>query len=180
VRFTLNGEAVEVAAEPTEVLLDVVRRSACTAPKEGCWIGVCGACTVIVDDLPVSACLYLAGMAEGAAVWTAEGLTARDPGLVDAFADAAALQCGFCTPGQVTTAWWVVNRPDTAGRGGSDSNNDRDGSGGSGSSDGSGERDGSDRADAADELTALMAGNLCRCTGYQAIRSAVEAYRAAR
>ncbi|MGH9089602.1 MAG: (2Fe-2S)-binding protein [Acidimicrobiales bacterium] len=157
--FTLNGNVVEVDAEPTEPLLDVVRRAGCTAAKEGCWVGVCGACTVIVNDLPVSACLYLAGMAEEATVWTAEGLTAGDPALVDAFADAAALQCGFCTPGQVTTAWWVANRPDTDGGYGADATDSR--------------------APSSDvEVTALMAGNLCRCTGYRAIRAAVDAYRA--
>lgn len=146
--LSLNGEPADVDAEPTELLLDVVRRAGCTGVKEGCWVGVCGACTVLVDGLPVSSCLYLAGCAEGAEVWTAEGLTARDPSLVDAFAGASALQCGFCTPGQVTTAWWLAHR-------------------------GAAE----DLPSGAD-VSALMSGNLCRCTGYQAIRDAVEAYRA--
>ncbi len=159
--FRLNGQTADVDAEPTEPLLDVVRRAGCTGPKEGCWIGVCGACTVIVDGLPVSACLYLAGMAEDADVWTVEGLTADDPALVDAFADAAALQCGFCTPGQVTTAWWVAHRPDVDG-----------GPGGARSPGGAGGPGGDP------DVAALMAGNLCRCTGYQAIRAAVETYRA--
>lgn len=147
--LSLNGEPVDVEAEPTELLLDVVRRAGCTGVKEGCWVGVCGACTVVVDGLPVSSCLYLAGCAEGADVWTAEGLAVRDPRLADAFADACALQCGFCTPGQVTTAWWLAHRGDAG-----------------------------ERADG-DDVPAVMAGNLCRCTGYQAIRDAVETYRAA-
>lgn len=171
-RLTLNGDPVEVDAEPTEPLLDVVRRAGCVAPKEGCGMGVCGACTVIVGDLPVSACLYLAGMAEGATVWTAEGLTAGDPALVDAFADAAAFQCGFCTPGQVTMAWWIANRSEVAGIAGAAGTEDGPAEVGA-DADAGADVD----ADAVADVDALMAGNLCRCTGYQAIRAAVEAYR---
>lgn len=152
-RLRLNGADVEVDAEPTELLLDVVRRAGCTGVKEGCWVGVCGACTVLVDGLPVSSCLSLAGCAAGSDVWTVEGLTARDHGLVEAFADAAALQCGFCTPGQVTMAWWLAHRDEAAGEGG--------------------------EADDGVDVAALMAGNLCRCTGYTSIRDALERYRAA-
>ncbi|MGH2448982.1 MAG: (2Fe-2S)-binding protein [Chloroflexota bacterium] len=151
--MSLNGVSTELDAEPTDLLLDVVRRAGCTGVKEGCWIGVCGACTVIVDGLPVSSCLYMAGCAAGADVWTVEGLTARDPRLVDAFAEAGAIQCGFCTPGQVTLAWWLANRE--------------------------AKRNGVPKATTdVDDVTDLMAGNLCRCTGYQAIRKAVDTYRA--
>ncbi|HVB06453.1 MAG TPA: 2Fe-2S iron-sulfur cluster-binding protein, partial [Acidimicrobiales bacterium] len=72
--FILNGEAVSAEAPDGALLLDVVRGLGRTGSKEGCSVGVCGLCTMLVGELPVSSCLYLAAMADGAEVWTVEGL----------------------------------------------------------------------------------------------------------
>lgn len=105
VQFTLNGAAVQAAAEADTLLIDVIRGLGVTGVKEGCGIGVCGACTVLVGDVPVSSCIYLAVCAEGADVWTAEGLTTRDARLLDCFVEQEGMQCGICTPGQVVSAY---------------------------------------------------------------------------
>jgi aerobic carbon-monoxide dehydrogenase small subunit len=104
VSFTLNGDGVEAEVEADALLVDVVRDLGCTGTKEACGVGVCGLCTVLVDDLPVSSCIYLAPCAEGADVWTVEGVTRREPRLLDAFAEHEGMQCGICTPGQVVSA----------------------------------------------------------------------------
>jgi carbon-monoxide dehydrogenase small subunit len=101
VAFRLNGERVEVDVTATAFLVDVVRQLGRTGTKEGCGVGVCGACTVLVDDRPVSSCLYLAACADGAQVWTSEGLCRRFPQVAEAFVNHEAMQCGICTPGQV-------------------------------------------------------------------------------
>ncbi len=103
-RFTLNGEPQELDASPTASLTEVLRSLGLTGTKEGCRIGVCGLCTVLVDDLPVSSCLFLAPCAEGRQVWTVEGLARRDPAVVAAFVEHEGMQCGICTPGQVVMA----------------------------------------------------------------------------
>jgi aerobic-type carbon monoxide dehydrogenase small subunit (CoxS/CutS family) len=104
VGFELNGEAVAVEAEPDESLLTVLRRElGVLSVRETCGIGVCGACTALVDGAAVSACLLLAPLAEGTSVTTAEGLGADHP-VVRAFTEAHAFQCGFCTPGMVLAA----------------------------------------------------------------------------
>jgi carbon-monoxide dehydrogenase small subunit len=103
--LTLNGEAVRFDVVGDALLLDVIRGHGLTGTKEGCGVGVCGACTVLVGELPVSSCCYLAMSAAGAEVWTVEGLAARDPSLVDAFVDNEGMQCGICTPGQVVSAY---------------------------------------------------------------------------
>lgn len=102
--FTLNGEKVQTSAEPGVLLVDLVRDLGLTGTKEACGVGVCGLCTVLVDDLPVSSCLYLAACADGADVWTAEGLASEEPGLIQAFVDHEGMQCGICTPGQIMAA----------------------------------------------------------------------------
>ena len=101
VRAIVNGEELVADAPPTASLLDVLRDAGLTGTKEGCRIGVCGVCTVLVDDLPVSSCLFLAGCAEGREVWTVEGMADRRPEVVDAFVACEGMQCGICTPGQV-------------------------------------------------------------------------------
>jgi aerobic-type carbon monoxide dehydrogenase small subunit (CoxS/CutS family) len=103
--ITLNGAVTEADVEADALLLDVIRGLGHTDTKEGCGVGVCGACTVLVDDLPVASCISLAPCAEGAQVWTAEGLTDKDPRLLDAFVEHEGLQCGICTPGQVVSAY---------------------------------------------------------------------------
>jgi aerobic-type carbon monoxide dehydrogenase small subunit (CoxS/CutS family) len=102
--FTLNGEAIETDSPPTAMLVDIIRGLGLTGTKEGCDVGVCGLCTVLVNDLPVSSCLYLAGCADGADIWTAEGLARSEPALAGAFAEHEGMQCGICTPGQVVAA----------------------------------------------------------------------------
>jgi aerobic-type carbon monoxide dehydrogenase small subunit (CoxS/CutS family) len=100
-RFTVNGEDVSVEVEAGDMLLAVLRRLGLRSVRETCAIGVCGACTVLVDGEAMSACLLLAPLAEGTEVVTAEGL-ADDP-VVDAFTAAHAYQCGWCTPGFAVT-----------------------------------------------------------------------------
>jgi aerobic carbon-monoxide dehydrogenase small subunit len=103
-RFTLNGREQEVAIEPNKVLADVLREDlGLTGTKISCDQGVCGACTVIVDDRPVAACSEFAYMVEGRSVTTIEGLGSPSTlhPIQRAFVEAAALQCGFCTPGMI-------------------------------------------------------------------------------
>src|SRR4029077_3621169 len=102
--FQLNGRQVEIESEPQETLAEILRNTLnLNGTKVSCEVEVCGACTVLVDGLPVSACTYLAFEINGKAVETCEGL-ARDGQLhpiQQAFVDAGALQCGFCTPGMI-------------------------------------------------------------------------------
>ena len=103
----INGEAVPVLAALHDTLLTVLReRLHLTAAKRGCNQGVCGACTVSIDAQPMRACLSLAHNCEGAEVRTLEGLneSVRMKALQDAFAEAGAFQCGFCTPGMLVSA----------------------------------------------------------------------------
>jgi aerobic-type carbon monoxide dehydrogenase small subunit (CoxS/CutS family) len=116
-RLRLNGEPVTARVPAETFLLDFLRDRGLAGTKEGCGVGVCGACTVLVDGEPVSSCLFLAGAAEGAEVWTVEGVARRSPGLVEAFAEHEGLQCGICTPGQVVSAFALLARnpqPDDA------------------------------------------------------------------
>ena len=107
IRLKLNGRTVEADAEPRMLLTDFLRHNlAMTGTHVGCEHGVCGACTVIVDGDAVRSCLMLAVQAEGANVVTVEGLS-HDEGLTPlqtSFRKHHALQCGFCTPGMITTA----------------------------------------------------------------------------
>ncbi len=103
-RFQVNTERVEVEAPGMRRLLDVLREDlALTGTKEGCGEGECGACTVLVDGIPVMACVTLAMLVRGE-VTTIEGLTDEARDLREAFADAGAFQCGYCTPGQIVRA----------------------------------------------------------------------------
>jgi carbon-monoxide dehydrogenase small subunit len=102
----VNGREVVRDVTPQELLLDFLRDSlGLTGAKRSCDVQVCGACTVLVDGLPVSSCCYLAADAHGKAVTTIEGLTERPEfaRLEEVFTRHAALQCGFCTPGMLLT-----------------------------------------------------------------------------
>ena len=104
IAFALNGRAERAAIEPRELLIDVLRnRFGLAGTKRSCDVEVCGACTVLVDGLPVSSCTMLAADVDGHDVLTIEGL-ARN-GELDrvqrAFVEHGAMQCGFCTPGMV-------------------------------------------------------------------------------
>ncbi len=107
VATTINGEPVEFLCEARQSLLEVLRDTLrLTGAKEGCNNGNCGACTVLLDGLPVDSCLVLAVEAEGALITTIEGV-ARDARLhpiQQCFLEDAALQCGMCTPGFIMTA----------------------------------------------------------------------------
>jgi aerobic carbon-monoxide dehydrogenase small subunit len=107
IELTVNGMRHELSIEPNRRLIDVLREDlALTGTKEGCGIGICGACTVIMDGRTASGCLTLAVQASGREILTIEGLE-RD-GELDpvqrAFLQGAGLQCGFCTPGQIMAA----------------------------------------------------------------------------
>ena len=107
IRLTVNGTAREVEVPTYRTLLDCLRYDlGLTGSKEGCGVGVCGACTVLLDGKMVSSCIALAAFADGREVTTVEGL-AQDERLhpvQQAFMDYGGFQCGICTPGQVVAA----------------------------------------------------------------------------
>jgi carbon-monoxide dehydrogenase small subunit len=143
VRLVVNGVPHDADVPPRRLLSDCLRHDLrLTGTHVGCEHGVCGACTVLLDGRPVRSCLLLAVSVDGQEITTVEGLA--DDGelspVQQAFADCHALQCGFCTPGFLTTI--------TAGL-----------------------RDNPHPTE--DEAREMIAGNLCRCTGYQNIVAAV-------
>jgi carbon-monoxide dehydrogenase small subunit len=111
--IVVNGEQFELAVAPNETLLSVLRdRLQLKGVKEGCGEGACGACTVIMDGRPVRSCLTLALEADGSEITTIEGL-AEDGNLhplQQSFIDRGAVQCGFCTPGQILSAKALLDR----------------------------------------------------------------------
>ncbi len=145
VRCTVNGET-RVADDvwAGESLLYVLReRLGLSGSKNACEQGECGSCTVYLDGLPVCACLVAAGQAEGRSIVTVEGLAPSEDRLdpvQQAFVDAGAVQCGFCTPGLVVAVHDLLQRDP-------------------------------DPSDA--DTREALAGNLCRCTGYEKILDAV-------
>jgi len=118
IRFELNGKPVEADVPARTTLADCIRHHLMqTGTHVGCEHGVCGACTVIVDGAAVRSCLMLAVQAEGAKVITVEGLSREDAlsPLQAAFRKHHALQCGFCTPGMLTTAHALLtDEPDAS------------------------------------------------------------------
>src|SRR5829696_7342095 len=144
ITLRVNGATHAISVEPRRLLSDALRHDCrLTGTHVGCEHGVCGACTVLVDGAPARSCLMLAVASEDVEITTVEGLTGADDSLgpvQQAFADCHGLQCGFCTPGFLTTI--------TAGL-----------------------RDNPDPTRA--EAQEMVAGNLCRCTGYQNIVAAV-------
>jgi aerobic-type carbon monoxide dehydrogenase small subunit (CoxS/CutS family) len=106
--FKLNGKTVEVAVEPGTLLVDLLREDlGLTGTKVGCREGECGACTVLVDGAAYNSCLMPALKVQGREVATIEGLQKADGSLdpmQEAFVDAGAAQCGFCTPGMIMSA----------------------------------------------------------------------------
>ena len=112
VALTLNGAAATLAATPRWSLADALRESGLTGTHLGCEHGVCGACTVLIDDEPVRSCLVLAVQAEGRSVATVEALADGDDlhPVQRAFQAERGLQCGFCTPGFVVLAAWLLAR----------------------------------------------------------------------
>ena len=112
VHFTLNGKAVERTVDVRASLTDMLRNEyRMTSVKKGCEVGECGACTVIIDGEAFNSCIYLAVWAEGKHITTLEGLLGPNGELSDiqqAFVEEAAIQCGFCTPGFILTAWEIL------------------------------------------------------------------------
>ena len=102
VSLLLNGRPTTLEVRSDEMLLEALRRQGLRSVRETCAIGVCGACTVLLDGEPASACLMLAAAAAGHEVTTVEGLEGSDP-VLRAFNEAHAFQCGWCTPGFVLT-----------------------------------------------------------------------------
>jgi carbon-monoxide dehydrogenase small subunit len=142
--YTLNGDAVQIAAPDHWTLLEVLRyRAGLTGSKQGCDKGDCGACTLHVDGRAVLSCITLAADADGHRVTTVEGLVGKHgPDVVqDCFDLSGCLQCGFCQPGMIMAARQLVTEDPGATR---------------------------------EEIKAALASNLCRCTGYTKIYEAVE------
>lgn len=112
VSFTLNGKEVEKYVDVRASLTDMLRDDySMTSVKKGCEVGECGACTVIIDGEAFNSCIYLAVWAEGKNITTLEGLMGPNGELSDiqqAFIDEAAIQCGFCSPGFILSAWELL------------------------------------------------------------------------
>ncbi len=104
IEFRVNGETRIYEGDPLRRLLDVLREDlGLTGPKDGCGEGECGACSILLDGEVVNSCLIPVGTIQGQEVLTVEGLNETDQGkcIVEAYADAGAVQCGFCIPGMV-------------------------------------------------------------------------------
>ena len=144
VNFELNGHKVSRDLPPQRRLIDVLRDDfLLTGAKESCGEGECGACTILLDDEAVHACLVMAGQLEGRRVLTIEGLA--ENGELDiiqnAFVEHSAVQCGFCTPGMIMSTKGLLSKnPDPT----------------------------------EEEIRIALSGNICRCTGYVQILSAVQ------
>jgi carbon-monoxide dehydrogenase small subunit len=139
-KFELNGTRVSLFVPPDELLVDTLRdRLGLTGTKQGCGIGECGACTVLLDGKPVCSCLILAVSANGRRVLTIEGLKGPHGQLhpvQEAFIESGAIQCGFCTPGMILSVKALVDENPDPTR---------------------------------EDVVTAIAGNLCRCTGYAKI-----------
>ena len=107
IKLTVNDREIEIAVEPNMTLTDLLRYELrLTGTKKGCGTGDCGACTVLLDGLPVNSCLVLAVQANGREVLTIEGLAGNGKlhPIQQAFVDHGAIQCGFCSPGMILSA----------------------------------------------------------------------------
>lgn len=107
IELSVNGEIHEIGVKPNDTLLEVLRdRLGLTGTKQGCGVGECGACTVLMEGRPILSCLTLAVDAAGSAITTIEGISTGedlDP-VQESFIQHGAVQCGFCTPGMILTA----------------------------------------------------------------------------
>ncbi len=143
VHLIINGIDTTLDVEPAERLLDTLRQKAgLTGTKEGCGVGECGACSVLMDGKLVPSCLVLSVQADGCEITTIEGLE-KDGRLNDlqkAFVDEGAVQCGFCTPGMIMAGEALLQRY---------------------------------RRPTTEQIREGIAGNLCRCTGYTKIVTAI-------
>jgi len=146
ITFNLNGESVQVEIEPHLTLLQLLRdKLELTGTKEGCGMGECGACTVLLDGKTINSCIFPAMEVDGKSVTTIEGLTDAQGNLhpiQKAFVEYGAIQCGFCTPGMVLSAKALLDE---------------------------------NPKPTEEEIRNGIAGNLCRCTGYLQIFQAIKA-----
>jgi carbon-monoxide dehydrogenase small subunit len=144
IQVIVNGSEEILNVSPNLSLLNMLRENlALTGTKSGCEAGECGACTVLLEREPVNSCMVLAVECDGLSVETIEGLSEEEAmkKLQNAFMELSAIQCGFCTPGMLISAFALLKRnPDP---------ND-------------------------EEIRMALLGNLCRCTGYERIISAVK------
>ena len=110
--FKLNGKDVAITTDPLRRLIDVLREDfGCKGVKEGCSEGECGACSVLFNGKIVTSCIIPIGAADGQQIVTIEGVSATEKGkvIVEAFADGGAVQCGFCIPGMVIAAYYLLS-----------------------------------------------------------------------
>lgn len=117
IQFNLNGNDVSVTADPNKRLVDFLREDmGMTSVKEGCGEGECGACTIIYNGKAVTSCLMLAGQADGSTIVTLEGVSENGQlnYIQQAFVDAGAVQCGYCTPGMVLSAKALLDKKPNA------------------------------------------------------------------
>ena len=112
IRVTINGEPVLWQVKPGERVLDVLRRDGFASVKHGCGEGDCGSCTILVDGETMRACLLLAGQMEGREITTVDALGTPDKPhpIQQAFVECGAVQCGFCTPGMILSAYALIKR----------------------------------------------------------------------
>lgn len=111
IKFILNGNDIAIESEPSIRLIDLLRdKLNLTGTKEGCGVGECGACTVIMNGLAVNSCLVLAAQIQGSEILTIEGLANGEEihHLQKNFLNAGAVQCGFCTPGMVLSSYALL------------------------------------------------------------------------
>ena len=142
---TINSKPMTLTVDVRQSLLEVLRAHGYTSVKKGCGSGECGTCTVLVDDVPLDSCLYLAVWADGRSIRTVEGETKNGKlsAVQQAYLDTGAVQCGFCTPGLIMASTAFVERHEG-------------------------------KQVSREEIRRGHAGNLCRCTGYEGIIRAVE------
>ncbi len=146
VTLTVNGKERTLQVDVRSSLLEVLRdQLGLTGAKEGCGVGECGACSVLIDGLLVDSCIYLAVWADGKSIRTSEGesVDGKLSPVQEAYVTEGAVQCGFCTPGFVMASTSFVEK----NRG---------------------------KAVTRDDICREHAGNICRCTGYKSIVNAVE------
>ncbi len=119
VKLQVNGDPIELEVRTSETLLETLReRLELTGAKEGCGLGACGSCTVLIDGVPTRSCIVLTAEMDGAQITTIEGLGEEsnlDP-IQKSFMEKGAVQCGFCTPGMILTARGLLNRNPQATR----------------------------------------------------------------
>ena len=110
-RLVVNGEPCQWDIAPGDILLDVLRLHGYYGVKRGCEKGDCGSCTVLIDGRPHNSCQMFAAQAEGAAILTIEGVAQGDvlDPLQEAFLDLGGVQCGYCTPGMILSAKWLLD-----------------------------------------------------------------------